>query len=155
MKKALFTLGLAVFGLVWNVAAEEVAEAKKEIKVYTDFAKASEDSKKGEKVILLDFTGSDWCGWCVKFQKEVLVQEEFIKYAEDKLIFVEVDFPARKKLSDEQKKANNELKEKYSVRGFPTYILVDSEGKELGKQVGYKPGGAKAFIASIEEWKTK
>ncbi len=153
IKKLILSIGIVALGLAWNVAAEESDDAKKEIKVYTDFAKASEDAKKDDKKILLDFTGSDWCGWCVKFKKEVLSKDDFIEYADKNLIFVEVDFPARKKLSDEQKKANNELKEKYGVRGFPTYILVDAAGKELGKQVGYKPGGAEAFIASIEDWK--
>lgn len=161
MKKLLLSIGLIAIGLAWNSAAQEAAagsesgEAKKGIKIYTSFEEASADAKKENKKILLDFTGSDWCGWCVKFKKEVLTQDEFIEYSKKNLIFVEVDFPARKEQSDELKKANNELKEKYSVRGFPTYILVDAEGKELGKQVGYKPGGSEAFIESIEGWKSE
>lgn len=119
----------------------------------TDFEAARSQAKKEGKPILMDFTGSDWCGWCIKMKKDTLDQKEFKEYAGKDLVLVQVDFPNKKKLSSEQKKANEALKSKYGVQGFPTYVLVDATGKELGRQVGYLQGGPSAFRSKIESWK--
>lgn len=119
----------------------------------TDFAKAKAEAKKDNKAMLLNFTGSDWCPWCVKFDKEVLDTKDFKDYAAKNLVLVTVDFPRQKPQSEEQKKANNELQEKYNVNGFPTFIVLDSNGKKIGEQVGYTPGGPKPFIDKIEGFK--
>ena len=118
-----------------------------------DFAKSRQEAEKGGKLILLDFTGSDWCGWCIKLKKEVFDKKEFIDYAKNNLVLVEVDFPtAKKKLSDEQRKANEELKNKYNAtRGFPTIVVTDSSGKEIWRQVGYMEGGPKEWIRKLAE----
>lgn len=121
----------------------------------TDFEAARGEAKKEGKAILMDFTGSDWCGWCIKMKKDTLDQKEFKEYAAKELVLVQVDFPNKKKLSAGQKKANDGLKAKYGVQGFPTYVLVDAEGKELGRQVGYLQGGPSAFKTKIEGWKKK
>lgn len=121
----------------------------------TDAVKAQEQAKQEGKLVLLDFTGSDWCGWCIKFKKEALDTEAFKEYADKNLVLVEVDFPNKKEQSDELKKANNALKEKYKVSGFPTYVVLDSSGKEIGRQVGYATGGAKSFIAKLDGFKKK
>jgi protein disulfide-isomerase len=119
----------------------------------TDFEAARGQAKKEGKPILMDFTGSDWCGWCIKMKKDTLDQKEFKEYAKKDLVLVQVDFPNKKKLSSDQKKANEALKAKYGVQGFPTYVLVDATGKELGRQVGYLQGGPSAFTSKIEGWK--
>jgi protein disulfide-isomerase len=122
----------------------------------TDFAKAQAEAKKGNKLILMDFTGSDWCGWCIKLKKEVFDTKDFTEYAKKNLVLVEVDFPSKKKLSDEQKKANEELKNKFSAsRGFPTIVVTDSDGKEVWRQIGYMEGGPKAWIAKLDGVKKK
>ena len=122
----------------------------------TDFAKAQAEARKGNKLILMDFTGSDWCGWCIKLKKEVFDTKDFTDYAKKNLVLVEVDFPSKKKLSDEQKKANEELKNKFSAsRGFPTIVVTDSNGKEVWRQVGYMEGGPKAWIAKLDGVKKK
>ena len=122
----------------------------------TDFAKAQAEARKGNKLILMDFTGSDWCGWCIKLKKEVFDTKDFTDYAKKNLVLVEVDFPSKKKLSDEQKKANEELKNKFSAsRGFPTIVVTDSDGKEVWRQVGYMEGGPKAWIAKLDGVKKK
>ncbi len=118
----------------------------------TDLAKAQAKAKAENKLVMLDFTGSDWCGWCIKLDKEVFSQPEFIQYAEKNLVPVEVDFPRRKQQSEEQKKANAQLQEKYKIEGYPTIIVLNSEGKKVGK-LGYQPGGPKAFIAQLEKLK--
>ena len=119
----------------------------------TDFSKASALAKAENKKILLDFTGSDWCGWCVKFNKEVLSKPEFIEYAAKNLVLVELDFPRKMQLPAELKKANESLQSKYNVDGFPTFVVLNSQGKEIGRQEGYSEGGPKAFIAKLEGFK--
>src|SRR5256885_13927177 len=98
-------------------------------------------------MVLLEFTGSDWFGWCIKFNKEVLSTPGFREYAAKSLVLVEVDFPSKKQLGAELKKANDGLKDKYKVDGFPTFVVLSAEGREVGRQVGYSEGGPKAFIA--------
>jgi protein disulfide-isomerase len=116
----------------------------------TDLSKAQATAKAEHKMVLLDFTGSDWCGWCMKFDKEALSTDKFADYAKAHLELVVVDFPNKKPQSDELKAANKALAEKYGVDGYPTFVLLNSDGKEIGRQVGYAPGGPEAFIAKLE-----
>jgi len=116
----------------------------------TDLPKAQAQAKKENKLVMLDFTGSDWCGWCIKLKGEVFDLKEFKEYADKNLVLVEVDFPHKKELSAEQKKANNALQEKYKIEGYPTIIVLNGDGKKVG-QLGYTKGGPKAFIAKLEE----
>jgi protein disulfide-isomerase len=120
----------------------------------TDAKKAQEQAKKENKLVLLDFTGSDWCGWCIKLNKEVFSQPEFAQYAKTNLVLVEVDFPRKKRQSPELKKANEALSDKYGIEGYPTIIVLNGDGKKVGN-LGYIPGGPKAFIAKLEGMKRK
>src|SRR6266481_9627103 len=86
-----------------------------ELQWNTDLAKAQAQAKKENKLVMLDFTGSDWCGWCIKLHSEVFSKPEFAEYARKNLVLVEVDFPRKKKLSAEQKKANDALQQKYRI----------------------------------------
>jgi protein disulfide-isomerase len=117
----------------------------------TDLPQAQAQAKTENKIVLMDFTGSDWCGWCMKFKKEVLDTKPFQDYAAKNVVLVELDFPHQKEQSDDLKKANAALKAKYKITGFPTFVVLDQQGKEIGRQVGYKPGGPEAFIASLEK----
>ena len=126
-----------------------------EIKWLTDLPQAQAKAKTENKQVLLDFTGSDWCGWCIKFNKEVLATPEFAEYAAKNLVLVEVDFPRKKEQSAELKKANRALGSKYKVGGYPAFVVLDKEGKEIGRQAGYSSGGPKAFIAKLEGFKAK
>jgi thioredoxin-related protein len=103
--------------------------------------------------VLVDFTGSDWCGWCIKFKKEVLDTAEFQEYAAKNVVLVELDYPHKKVQADDLKKANAALKTQYNVHGFPTLLVLDKDGKEIGRQVGYSKGGPQAFIAKLEGFK--
>lgn len=143
MKKLLITLAAALV-----LTGAQAGDANWQ----TDLPKAQAQAAKEKKLVLMDFTGSDWCGWCIKLNKEVFSQPDFQSYAKDNLVLVEVDFPQRKKLSAEQKKANDALAKKYKIQGYPTIIVLDSQGKQLG-ELGYQPGGPKAFIASLEKLK--
>jgi protein disulfide-isomerase len=116
----------------------------------TDYKAALEQAAKDNKPVLLDFTGSDWCGWCIKLTKETFAQPDFKKFAEKNLILVELDFPNSKPQSADVKKQNAELQKKYGVEGFPTLVLLDSKGKEIARNAGYLAGGPKAFIGWVE-----
>ncbi len=119
----------------------------------TSVPDATAQAKKEHKLILLDFTGSDWCGWCKKLDSETFTKPAFTDYAKTNLVLVTVDFPAQKPQPDALKAANKELQEKYAVRGYPTIILLKPDGTVLFKQVGYLAGGPEAMIAKIDEAK--
>ena len=120
----------------------------------TDLPKAQAKAKEEKRMVLLDFTGSDWCSWCIKLHNEVFSKPEFAEYARKNLVLVEVDFPRKKKLSAEQKKANDALQQKYRIDGYPTIIVLNGEGKKIG-ELSYMPGGPKAFLAELEKVKGK
>jgi protein disulfide-isomerase len=126
-----------------------------ELNWLTDLPKAQAKAKEENKKVLLDFTGSDWCGWCIKFNKDVLSTPEFAEYAAKNLVLMEVDFPRKKEQSAELKRANKALGSKYKVDGYPTFVVLSKDGKEIGRQEGYAKGGPKAFIAKLEEFKAK
>ena len=115
----------------------------------TDFEAAQAKAKASGKHMLLDFTGSDWCGWCIRLKKEVFSQPEFKEYASKALVLVQVDFPRGKPQSDALKKQNEALAKKFNVRGFPTIILLSSEG-ELLAETGYQRGGAVSYVTHLK-----
>jgi len=119
-----------------------------------DYEKAMAQAKAEKKNVLLDFTGSDWCGWCIRLNDEVFSKAEFKKYAKDNLVLVEVDFPQGKRLPKKVKEQNDKLQKDHGVRGFPTIVVLDPEGKKLG-ELGYMEGGPKNFIAKLDELKSK
>jgi protein disulfide-isomerase len=118
----------------------------------TDYAKAMQMAKAENKRVLLDFTGSDWCGPCIELRKQVFSRPEFKAYAEKNLILVEVDYPQRKKQSAELKKQNEKLSHQYGIdeKGFPTVVLLDSAGKVTREFTGYDGDTAADFIAWVE-----
>ncbi|MGB8166840.1 MAG: thioredoxin family protein [Chthoniobacteraceae bacterium] len=123
---------------------------------WTDsYAKAVAQAKAENKLVLADFTGSDWCGWCIKLDEEVFSKAAFKDYAAKNLVLLELDFPNKKKLDEAVAKQNNELKAKHEIRGFPTLVVFDGDGKELAKWVGFQKGGPEALTAKIDALKKK
>lgn len=116
----------------------------------TSYDEAAKQSKKTGKPILMDFTGSDWCGWCIKLKEEVFSTPEFKAWAAKKVILLEVDFPRRTQQSAELKKQNQELAQKYNIEGYPTIIFADANGKALGQPYGYDEGGPKVWTQKAE-----
>jgi thioredoxin-related protein len=102
------------------------------------------------KHVLLAFTGSDWCTWCIKFDHDVLSTARFASYAKDKLIRITVDFPQHTPQNDDLKRANVAMYKYFGVEGFPSYVLLNSDGRVLGRQTGYLEGGPEAFIAELD-----
>jgi len=115
----------------------------------TDYSAALAEAAQQKRNVLLDFTGSDWCGWCIRIDKEIFSTPEFKEFAAKNLILLTVDFPNNKPQSASVKKQNEELQKKYSVDGFPTLVLLNPEGKEIARQVGYLQGGPKAFVSWV------
>jgi protein disulfide-isomerase len=143
--KKLTLLLTAVFAAVTAFAADDGW--------MTDLAKAQEKAKAEKKMVLIDFTGSDWCPPCKKLHETVLVSEEFKAFAKDNLILVEIDFPNSKPQTPELKAANKKLGEQYKIKGYPTVIVLDGEGKELFKKVGYGGTSAKDYVADLAKLK--
>ena len=115
----------------------------------SDFPAAQAKAGAENRMILMNFTGSDWCSWCVKLREEVFSTAEFNAFADQKLVLVEVDFPKRKRQRPELQKANRLLAGSFQVEGYPTIILLDSSGKRIGNS-GYRPGGPKVFLSELE-----
>jgi len=134
----------------WALAQAGAAE----LDWQTDLPQAQAKAKAENKLILLDFTGSDWCIWCKRLNDQVFSKPEFADYAKKNLVLVEVDFPRQKEQSEALKKANQALQEKYKIDGFPTIIVLDGTGQKVG-QLGFMPGGPKAFLAELDKLKKK
>lgn len=117
---------------------------------HTSYDKAIAESKKTGKPILADFTGSDWCYWCKVLDKEVFETSEFKTWAKKNVVLLYLDYPQAKKLSPELTKQNEKLAEKFKIRGYPTVLVINSKGAEIGK-LGYMEGGPKKWIAEAEK----
>jgi len=119
----------------------------------TDFEKARQQAKTEHKQILLNFSGSDWCGPCIMMHKQIFESDVFRQYAEEKLVLVNADFPRSKKhqLSKEQQAQNDALAGKYNTEGiFPLTLLIDENGKVLKTWEGLPDLSAAEFTAAIK-----
>jgi thiol-disulfide isomerase/thioredoxin len=115
----------------------------------TDYTAALATAKEQKRHVFLFFTGSDWCGWCMRLQKEILSTSDFAKYASEKLVLVEIDFPKKNPLSSKAQSQNNALAQRYGVQGFPTVIVLDASGKRVG-ELGYQEGGPGPFVKALK-----
>jgi thioredoxin-related protein len=146
--KTIFT---AAFFLLFST----ISFAQESLTWHTDMEKAISISQKEKKPIMLFFTGSDWCGWCIRLQKEVFKTPEFIEWAKANVVLVDVDFPKVNNQSEATKTQNNMLQQQFGVQGYPTCWFVkpekNKEGKynltRLGSQ-GYLAGGPTTWIGS-------
>jgi protein disulfide-isomerase len=116
----------------------------------TDLKLAQDRAYAENRLVLINFTGSDWCGWCIKLKNEVFNKSEFTSFAERHLMLVEVDFPSRKPMDAQQRAVNKALANRYGVQGYPTVVLLNSKGNEVGR-LGYMQGGPTAFIKAIRQ----
>jgi protein disulfide-isomerase len=141
MKKLAIGLWGAVLGAALSAAAGDAW--------VTDFEQAKKLAAEKKLPIIANFSGSDWCGWCIKLDKEVFSQPAFQEYASSNAVLFVADFPRRKEQPAEEKKQNEQLAERYGVEGFPTVLLLDSKGKVIG-QTEYKPGGAEKYVEHLK-----
>ena len=116
-----------------------------------DYKRAQEQAKSGKKLLLLNFTGSDWCPGCIMLERDVFATEQFKDYASKNLVLLEVDFPRAKQQSTTLKEQNQRLAEEYQIEGFPTIVVLNGDGRKVWRYDGYFPDGPDAFIAALEK----
>ncbi|MFA7483387.1 MAG: thioredoxin family protein [Vulcanimicrobiota bacterium] len=117
----------------------------------TDWEAATAEAKRANKPILINFTGSDWCGWCIRLKKEVFETEAFKNWAGQKVVLMEADFPRKKALAPNLAAQNQQLAQRYQISGYPSIIFVDGGGNQLGPRYGYQEGGPEAWIKGAEQ----
>lgn len=115
-----------------------------------DLAKGTAAAQASGRFILVNFSGSDWCGWCKRLDREVFSQREFKNYAASNLVCVVVDFPRFHSQPRSHKERNESLARKYGVEGFPTVLLLSPAG-EVAARTGYQPGGARAYVEHLQQ----
>jgi len=117
----------------------------------SDYNASLQKAATENRMVLLEFTGSDWCPPCKQQAKDVFTQPAFDEFAKANLVPVKLDFPRRSEQNAETKAANQALAKKYNIDGFPTIILLDSKGNEIAREVGYGGGGVDGFIAWVNK----
>ncbi len=123
-----------------------IAVNAQELTWHTDMTKATEIAIKEKKPLLLFFTGSDWCGWCVRLQNEVLKTPEFKKWASENVVLVELDFPRRTPQEESLKQQNAQLAQALGVQGFPTLYFV-TPSKTPDNKVNLNNFGSQGYVA--------
>ncbi len=154
MKKLFLVLAILLGSFIAEAQDSSGSEKGKQLKWETDVIKAISISNKTKKPMLLFFTGSDWCGWCIRLQKEVLKTPEFATWAKKNVVLVELDFPRSTPQSDEIKAQNNSLQQTFGIQGFPTVYFATAKYNDkkqlhftaLGS-TGYVAGGPSAWLA--------
>jgi thiol-disulfide isomerase/thioredoxin len=115
-----------------------------------DFEAAKKKATEEKKNLLVNFTGSDWCGYCIQLDKEVFRKEAFLNGVKDKFVLVTIDFPEdQAKVDDKTRAQNEELQEKYRVERYPTILLADSAGRPFAF-TGHQEGGAEKYVAHLD-----
>lgn len=125
----------------------------KELKWYTDFEEARLLATKENKVIFAFFTGSDWCGWCIRLQKNVFAKPAFIAWADKNVILLELDFPKRTQLPAKLKEQNQGLAQAFQVRGYPTVWLFNADVNKETQKVELKAYGSGGYPSGAEAGK--
>lgn len=115
-----------------------------------DLAAAARDARESRRLLLLNFSGSDWCGWCKRLDAEVFSQPAFEAYAQSNLVAMVADFPQRTPQDPALQAQNMRLMRHFQVNTFPRLLLFSPDGELIG-ELGYQPGGAEAFIRAIQQ----
>jgi len=144
--------------LILFVAFSAITLQAQELEWETDISKAVSLSSKTKKPMLMFFTGSDWCGWCIRLQKEVLKTQEFAKWAKENVVLVELDFPKVNNQTDAIKMQNAQLNSFFQVKGYPTVWFARGAKTKDGKisfdalgSTGYVAGGPSAWLAGANK----
>lgn len=146
---ALFGASTATVSAADTVPTADTS-AVSEINWMTDFEAAKLQAKAQNKPIFLFFTGSDWCPWCIKIDTQILSTPAFQQALSQKMIFVKIDFPRKTKLDKATKDQNDKLSKTYDVHGFPTVILLDSNGQRI-EQMGFQAGGGEPYAKKVQQ----
>ena len=146
------SLGLLFIGLLFTTFSVAQEEYKAEIDGwYVNIDKAYEEAKETGKPILANFTGSDWCGWCIRLKRDVFTKPGFNEWAEDNVVLLELDFPRRKQLPQEIKQQNAKLQRTFKIRGYPTIWVFDL-GKDEAGEYKITPLGRTGYTKTVEKF---
>jgi len=147
--KRLSLAAVCVAGLAVAALAAGEARAQAAAGWLTSLEAARAAAKQSNRPILADFTGSDWCPWCVRLKKEVFSTPEFGRWAAQNVVLLELDFPRSKQQSPALKAQNENLAKKYNVSGFPTVVFFEADGTEVGRS-GYLEGGPAKWLEKAD-----
>jgi len=139
-----------IFAAGASFAMTAPAVAADEIWIEDNMPAALEKAKAEGKDILVDFTGTDWCVWCIRLKDEVFTQSEFKENIPDDFVLVMLDFPREKPQTDEVKAHNAEWQQKFEIQGYPTIVLTDASGEEYAR-TGYREGGPTPYVEHLNE----
>lgn len=150
--KYVISLMFVLLGCISNQLTAENASQQKGITWLTNYEEALNKAKNNSKPIILYFTGSDWCTWCKKLEREVFDTNEFAESAGDRYIFLKLDFPLDKRaLTQQLRDQNEQLQKKYDIHGFPTLVIIDSAAQQQIGTTGYRPGGGRPYAEHIKK----
>lgn len=154
MKTPFLKSALLAGVLLWGAATASRMRADEKEGWTEDQPKALAQAKAEKKLVFMDFTGSDWCVWCKKIDKDVFATPEFKQYAKDHLVLVSLDFPQEKPQDPALRKRNQELARQYDPDGvFPLQVVLSPEGKTIKVFEGYPPGGVQELLAQLKQLK--
>jgi len=117
---------------------------------HESFDVAADQARKEGKLVLADFTGSDWCGWCIKLKKDVFSKPEFQAWARENVVLLELDYPKSSIQSQQIKEQNKMLKTRYGINSYPTVLLLDPNGDVRGKMAYSRGDTPASWIARAE-----
>ncbi len=146
MKKAFALLVVIVMLGSWGCSNHAKSN---DLTWYDNLETAEQVAQKDGRPILVNFTGSDWCVWCKKLNAEVFSQDDFINYAKNNLVLVKIDFPENIPQTQATKYYNDQLAQQFDVKGYPTIILLKSDGTPIAA-TGYQEGGAAAYVQHLQ-----
>jgi thioredoxin-related protein len=154
MKNILLIATLLLCGIVAAPASALTADDHGDW--YADFDEAVAVAKEQGKDLFVDFTGSDWCVWCIKLHEEVFDHDSFLEPAHEEFVLVALDFPNAEEIKAKvpNPERNAELQAKYGIQGFPTCLLMNTDGVVFAR-MGYQPGGPEQYITDMREATTK
>ncbi len=112
-------------------------------------------AKSEDKIVLLDFTGSDWCPPCMEMHKEIFSQPTFQSYAESNLVFLVVDFPTKVRLPADASATNDLLAQQFNIEGFPTLVALNGDGKQIWQHLGFIEGGPRKLQQELDAARKK
>lgn len=130
----------------------------KSIPWLTSYDQAVEMAARENKPVLVFFHGSDWCPPCIRMQREVFTNDTFIHEVSEKAIFLDIDFPRKKKITDAQLSHNNDVKKKFGLpedftQGYPQVVIINAEGNVFYQEKGYSGEGPDELINLLDSIK--
>lgn len=132
-----------------EIAVTAQAPAGADGRWLTDYSKARELAKQLDRPLLIDFTGSDWCGWCVKLEDEVFTRKDFQAWAKERVVLLKLDFPRRNPLPPSVAATNQKIAQQYAVTGYPTVLVVDPDSEKTLRTWGYFKGGPQKWVEGM------